>query len=246
MGTPQEALENHRTAIEAISEAEISNPNLATTDIFGEASELVVVATEDYEQFRSLSRFDLLAIDTLQERIDAYMLTVAQFEEVAMEKGEAREQWLELEPKAYALKRRLMRRLRLFYEEENNKQGIEHLNNIAVGRGRRDLTMDFLQLSELTKKEQEALASLGFTADDAASVGETFESLKALLGSINAPVKEVESRKLLMQQAYTYLHEAVSSIRRYGQLIFADDEVRLKLYKSEARVSYGEMSYSSM
>lgn len=244
MGTPQEALANHRTYIEAIPEDQLSKQNLSTNDIFGEASELVTVATEDYEKFQAMTRFDLFFIDTLQERIDAYMMAVSLFEEVALDKGEAKEAWADLEPIAYDVKRHLMRRLRLLYEEDNNRQGIELLNSIAIGRGRRDLTMDFLQLSELAVKEQDALGTLAYSAEQVAYVAEIFESLKKLLGSINTPVKEVEARKLLMQQAYTYLHEAVSTIRRYGQLIFADDDDRLKLYKSESHMETGRMSHS--
>ncbi len=171
-------------------------------------------------------------IHSLQERLDAFMHCFVTYQDVALDKSEAKEQWDSIEPEAYKKKRKLLNRLELIYKEDNRPADLKEIKQIAIGRGRRDLTMDYLQLSEIAVKDAPQLASLNFGEEEVARVSEIFETLKSLIGPITTPKAEIEVKKLLMEQAYTYLDQAVSSIRTYGQLIFEGEE-REKLYKSE-------------
>ncbi len=244
MGSTAEAFEKHQGNITQIGEADLRARHLAVETIIGEASELVTISTEDSPAFSKISRFDMGNIETLQERTDAFMHCFAAYQDVALDKSEAKEQWDSIEPEAYTMKRKLLKRLGLIYEEENRIADLKEINEIAIGRGRRDLTMDYLQLSGIASKDAKDLATLNFGEEKVARISEIFEILKSLIGSITTPKAEIEEKKLLMDQAYTYLDQAVSSIRKYGQLIF-DGEPRENLYKSQFHMDSGKMSHST-
>ncbi len=244
MGSTAEAFEKHQGNITQIAEADLRARHLAVETIIGEASELVNSATEDISSFTKMARFEMDNIHSLQERIDAFMYSYALFQDVALDKSEAKELWDNVESEAYVAKRKLLKRLELIYDEDGRHDDLKQIKQIAIGRGRRDLTMDYLQLSEIAVKDAEHLASLNFGEADVARISEIFEILKSLIGSITTPKAEIEEKKLLMEQAYSYLDQSVSSIRKYGQLIF-DGEDREKLYKSESHIEYGKMSHST-
>jgi len=244
MGSTAEAFVKHEGFIKEIGEADLRSRHLAVETIVGEVSELVNTSLQDSSAFSKITRFEMSNIETLQERLDAFMHCFAAYQDVALDKSEAKEQWDAIEAEAYREKRKLLKRLGLIYEEDGRPADLKEIKQIAIGRGRRDLTMDYLQLSEIAVKDALPLASLNYGEAEIARISEIFETLKSLIGTVTTPKAEIEERLLVMEQAYTYLDQAVSSIRTYGQLIF-DGEDRESLYKSKSHVDYGKMSHNT-
>ncbi len=244
MGTTQDAFTQIEPIITLIQESDLIGKNRTMNAITGETSALVVTATEDRAEFKAVPRFDISKIDTLQLRLDGYLYTYAQFEEIAFNKSESLTQWDSGEDNAYKVKRKLLRRLITLAEEAGDTAELAELKKISKGRGREDLTMDFLLLAGKARKYQVELATLNYQEDEIIEVEAIFETLKSLLGSINRPNSEIATKKLLMEQAYTYLAQAVNSIQSYGRMIFEDTD-REDLYKSASRQEYGSMSHKN-
>jgi hypothetical protein len=232
MGTASEAFTRFEEEIRAIPNTELIGKNRSITAILGETSELVVTSNDDFDTFAEIPRFNTDLIELLPFRLDAFMYCYTQFEEIALEGSDAKKEWKEIEPRAYIVKKRLLRRLRMLAEERDDLIEKVELIKIAKGQGRRDLTLDFMQLSEKVKQQHDGLISIGYTESDLAEVETIYETLKRLLGSVQRPKKEVEDAQTLMEQAYTFLMLAVNPIKAYGQMIFEDTE-REQLYISQ-------------
>jgi len=244
MGTAENAFFMHQAEIEAIPENQLIGKNRPVEKITSEVSQLYVVAKEDREEFEAIGRFDISLIDTLHTRRDAYLHCYSMYQEVIFDSAAALEAFRALEEQAYKDKKKLLSRLKMIAMENGDKNELKELRQIAYGNGREDLTLDFLKLSGKVKKQKPELLDMGYVEEELDRVELTFIKLKDLIGSINLPNAERESRQLLMDQAYTFLAMAESKIKDYGQMLFEGTD-REDLYKSESRQKIGSQSHAN-
>lgn len=236
----QDAFLKTKQFISSIPRTELIGRNRTMNAILGETTQLAQTAKEDRDQFTRLTRFDITTIDLFPQYIDAFLYCYVQFEEVAFDKGEALELFRKLEPKAQTRKKKLIRRLMLIAEENGNDDEIKELKKIKMGRGREDLTMDYLKLAGKARRQERDLATLNYNDDEISDIEDTFERLRRLLGSIKTPNQKTQELKLLMEQAYTLLHQKEAQIKKYGQLLF-EGTPRAELYKSSFLMQSGRM-----
>ena len=58
------------------------------------------------------------------------------------------------------------------------------------------------------------------------------DELSDLLAEANTCSEESNEAKIIAYQAHTWLREAITEIREYGQFCFRNDEERINMYKS--------------
>ena len=242
MNNSQESFEKLRPVIEAIPDEKIVSPTMPPDDIIGEAEELLQTATEDRDL---LVKGGLKSeyLDSFQDRIGAYAVAEAEFNAVAFAKSDANKEWKNLEPEAKEIKETLMHYMRFVFKRNKMSAELKSLGEIAKGRGQRDLMLDLMDLHKLAQKHKELLPTVGMDLNLIDEANTMFEKLRSLLGELKTEPEEVETKKMLAKKAYTYLWDAVSNIREFGQFVFWKDEERLDLYRSDHYQRIGKMSH---
>jgi hypothetical protein len=244
MGTLEEAFKKLEPAITAIRKEEIIKKTRSTSILLEEISQLAATVIEDREQFLAIPRFDSTLIDTFQDRIDAYFYSYTKFSEIEYHKNDTLTEWNAMEKRAFAIRKRALSRLRILAEESNNIRELTELKQLTGKRGRDNLTLAFLKLSEKVAAQREELLSLNFSEEDITEVETVFATLKTLLPLIDTPHEEKKRLKFLMQQAYTYLILAERVIKKYGAMLFEDTK-RAEVYKSSSFVQRGKQKGKS-
>ena len=237
------SFEKLRPVIEALPDDNIVSPTMPPDDIVGEAEELLNTATEDKDLLIK-GGLESEYIDSLRDRIGAYIVAEAEHRAVAFAKSEAKKEWDDIETKAVEIKRTLMHYMRFVFKRNNMTAELKSIGEIAKGKGRRDLMLDLMDLYKLAQKNVDLLTTVGMDTSLIEDANTMFEKLRSLLGDLNTEPEEVETKKMLVKKAYTYLWDAVDNIREFGQFVFWKDENRLDLYRSDHYQRIGKMSHN--
>ncbi len=242
LGTTQEAYDRNAAYIATITSDNLRPRFESMEDLFLEISELINHCNEDKDLFAKIPRFNIEYIITLDDRYLTLLHAFSLYTEISLDKNVAESAWKKIEPKAQRLKRIIIEALQFAYEEEERFDDLAKINEIAVGSGKKDLYCDYVELRSIATRDLPLLVSMGVSETAPADMEAIFEQLIPLFGSLEAPSELVEERALIVKQAYTWLYEAVDSIRRYGKFIHADNPKRLVLYKSKSRIENGKSS----
>ena len=230
MLSTEETYNKHLESFTAISENEIKTPKMARDDTIGESEELKIVALQDSDSLIKSGCSEIF-ITTLDERIGAYSHASSIWENSEFAKSESKKQWIEKEKIAYEFKSDLLHNLG--YALRKNPDELKYVKKISAGRGKRDLVLDFKDISVLGKRNIDALKAIGFDPANLEKAESMYDTLSNLLSSANMSSGELSELKNLAYQAYTYLQQAVEEIRETGQFVFWKDKKRLDLYKSD-------------
>ena len=134
-------------------------------------------------------------------------------------------------PAAYQLRDDLISDLRFAFRKRQD--ALAKVRVIAQGDGHVDMFQDLNDLAVFGKANPEELQKIKFDMtklDDAAA---TSDAMADLLGRANGESKSDGKEKVIRDQAFTHLKEAVDEIRDCGKYVFRKDKVRLKGYRSE-------------
>lgn len=233
MTTVQEAFDRFKPTVSQITEDKLLSPTMDTQTIIGEAEELNTICSGDSKELLKV-KLAHEVLESYSDRIDAFIVAEAEYNAVAFAKSEALTQWRAIEEEVSHRKFDLITILRFCFEEKNMQSEIKELKRISQGRGRRDMTVDYMELNKMAEKYIDLFDVVG--EDGAAHVAytaQTFEKLRALLGDINIAPAEVREKELLAKQVFTYLQQATNEIRRRGQFAFRNNEMKLNEYKSD-------------
>ncbi len=211
-------------------ENEITN-TMSERDYMGKAIDLVGFVDRDYSELIA-GRLKLIFPDTLKIRLDCYVVAHANYEAMVDRDSAAKKEWDAKAPVVKDLKDVIIHDARFIMREMGKKDEVKYLNKIAVGVGHRDLCMDSMELSKFCERHEAELVSGNFNMDLAAEMKQSYDLLSNLLEDLNKAPAEVKEAEIILRKAFTWLHEAVSEIRKYGQHIFWRDE-RLDDYKSD-------------
>jgi hypothetical protein len=143
---------------------------------------------------------------------------------------EAKAEWKERSPEAYALHDELIHHCMFAYR--NMPDVLVKVQHIAEGAGHADMIQDLSDLSVLGKANSAPLVAIGVDMKlfDRAEVlsGEMGE----LLARANGARRETNVNVEIRNKAYAYLKEGMDEVRRCGQYVFWRDEKRKVGYVS--------------
>ncbi len=171
--------------------------------------------------------------DTLKARLDSFVVAHAKLKALEDQESVSKKEWDVLAPDAKTLKNLIIHDTRFLMEELNEMDKAKYLTQIAIGTGRRDLCMDCMELGLFGEKHKELLETHNTDMENYRQIKLYYDELSVLLEELNNVPVEVKEARIVLRKAYSWLHEATSEIRKYGQHIFWQDEAKLEDYKSD-------------
>ncbi|HMA65832.1 MAG: hypothetical protein ACM31E_10765 [Fibrobacterota bacterium] len=225
-----EAYETHIKDAILISESDLEGPQMPVGIYTQEAVDLATSAKVDKEALVSAG-LDWAFVESLPGRAAALTQAESNWRCQRFGKEEACIRWGELGPKAYELRDTILHTF--FYAYRKNPSILARVQDIAKGDGDEDMILDLNTESTLGKQYPDELSAIKFDMkqlDLAASTG--FE-MQQLLAESHGSTPAYNEARVLRDQAYAYLKEAVDEVRECGQFLFYREAHRFSRYGSK-------------
>lgn len=174
---------------------------------------------------------DWVLVDDLPVRIDAATEAQAIWHDVMFGREEAQKKWALLSPAGYELRDELLHFMRYAYRDHPDIH--TRVDSVADGSSDADMIQDLNDLAVIGRENLDPLIAVGFNPaklDEAASKNKELGDLRADASVDKGADRE---KKLVRDQSYTYLKQAMDAIRECGQFVFWKDDDRAKGYASE-------------
>jgi len=221
-------------AIEAISTDSIKKPNLPIKIYIQEAENLYQWVQPDQQALQSAG-LDWAWVQGLPQRIGALREAESRWFKERFGREEAQVRWDQEAPAAYALRDQMLRTMRYAYRRDEVL--LKRVAQIAEGTGHADMIQDLNDIAILGRAHPEPLQVVGVGPEQLEQAATTAEGMAELLAQVNGERAGGNSARVIRDQAYTHLKEAVDEIRACGQFVFWDAEGRLEGYHSQYRRS---------
>lgn len=143
---------------------------------------------------------------------------------------EAEKRWNQESDAAYDLRDELLHDFRHAYEESSEL--MKGVRAIADGDGDADMIQDLSDIEVFGKAHPDELAAINFDMTKLDMAATTSDEMGPILAAANGDDGADSAAKLLRDQAYTYLKQAVDLIRKKGKYKFWKNPERLKGYRS--------------
>ncbi len=119
------------------------------------------------------------------------------------------------------------------YAYRNTPELTTRVASVAEGSSDADMIQDLNDLAVIGRENLEPLEQVGFDKAKLDRASELNRTLGALRAEASVDKTADREKKLLRDQAYTHLKEAVDTIRECGQFVFWRNEARLRGYAGE-------------
>jgi hypothetical protein len=230
MTAQSEALEAKLSVIQRIPKESIKYPSMPMDTYIQEAQYLYKWCLPDLEALAGAG-LDWSLVEDLPLRVLAASEAQSEWHNVMFGREEAQKRWAELSPGGYALRDELLHFMRYAYRNLPDLQ--TRVDSVADGSSDADMIQDLNDLAVIGRENLEPLTEVGFDPtklDEAAALNASLGELRADASVDKAADRE---KKLLRDQAYTHLKEAVNAIRECGQFVFWKNQDRAKGYASD-------------
>lgn len=216
--------------ISGISPEETLSPYMPIGIYAQEAEDLYTQAIEDKDLLisRGLNQ-DL--IDSLPIRFGALHEAQSLWMVKRNLQTETLKKWKEWVPEAIEFRDELTDEMSYAFRHQDNL--LQTVSEIMDGNSNADLIQDLNDLSVLGKSNKELLEKTNFDLELLDKAATFSDDGGAMLAQANGDRNEASPERVLRDQAYTYLKEAVDEIRYCGRFVFRKDKVKLEKYRSE-------------
>ncbi len=222
-----EALE---AEIQAISPAEVKNPNMPVDVFLQEAADLKEWSTEDQLQLEAINVATEL-FSGMEQQIGALRYTQSIWNKDRYTKEEARQEWDEKSPAAYDLKNEIEHSLRYAFRKRSDL--LNKVKAIEDGSGDADMVQDLNDLAELGRANLPLLQGIGFDEQKLDIAVEHVAELSVLLAKVNGEKLSGSDAKVIRDRAFTLLKRSTDEIREAGKYLFWKNKERKKGYYSK-------------
>ncbi len=216
--------------ITAIEAEETKSPNMPI-DVYLQEAENLYHWCQDDEALLTGAGLDWAQAQEIPVRAGALREAQSLWFKERFTREEAEKQWKEQSPEGYDLRNRLLHSLRYAYRNASDLHG--RVTAIAEGSGHADMIQDLNDIAVLGKENLEPLQKINFEVallDEAAT---TADALSDLLAKATTDREENNNARVIRDQAYTYLKQAVDEVRDCGQYVFWRNDERQKGYSSQ-------------
>jgi hypothetical protein len=225
-----EKFNEKKAAIEAIPSEQIVEPSMPVAVYVQEADDLYEWADEDIDLLVNAG-LDLNLYKDIPARAAALRYAQSIWQKEYKTYEDAQKEWSVESPAAFDLRDVLVHEM--FHAFFNSPDLYSKVRTISEGSGNADMIQDLSDLALLGKSNQEPLKAIGFDLSLLDKAEQSVERLSQLLAKNNGLKMSDNKMKVLRDQAYTYLKQAVDEVRRHGQYKFWRDEDRKKGYSSK-------------
>ncbi len=215
---------------DAIEKKDIKQPNLPVDVANNEAMYLYDIASRDKDKFASTD-VDVALIESLPIRVGGLRYSQTRWTQVFAEKSEAEKQWSLISTEGFELRDELLHFCRYAYRKDKALMTIVH--RIAEGATNADMIQDLSELAMLGKNNPTLLEAVSLDLLKLDRATELAEQGGVLLGKVNGDRDDhLKIDKDMRDRAFTYLKEAVDTIREAGRFLFWKDEEKAEQYAS--------------
>ena len=150
---------------------------------------------------------------------------------------EIEKEWDEKSPAAHSFRKELIRAFRFIFSD--NASAVSRVNKLAEGESNSAIIQSLNDLSDFGRDNTAVLEAARFDMTLLDKAAEMSCEMASFLGAVNARRAFCSDTLKIRNQAYTYLREAVSGLKKHANYIFWRDPVRMKGYTS----SYNRKKY---
>ncbi len=215
--------------ITAIPAEETKSPNMPI-DAFLQEAENQYHWCQDDQTLLTNAGLDWALVQDVPIRAGALREAESLWFKERFTREDAEKQWNEQSPEGYDLRNRLLHGFHYAYRNHADLSG--RVSAIANGNGHADMIQDLNDIAVLGQQNLEPLQTINFDVTQLDAAATTADTLADLLAQATTDREENSSKRVIRDQAYTYLKKAVDEIRVCGQYVFWRDEQRKKGYSS--------------
>lgn len=219
-----------RPTLQALSADALKKPSIPVKIYVQEAENLARWCLADQGALTAAG-LDWTLVTQLPQRIGALREAESQWFKSRFSREEAQQQWELKAPQAYALRDQLLRAMRYAYRREAAL--LSRVAAISEGTGHADMIQDLNDIAALGRDFAAPLHGIGVAAELLEQAASTAADMGELLAQVNGERADSSSARILRDQAYSLLKEAVDDIRDCGQYVFWDNPARFPGYISQ-------------
>lgn len=216
-----------KAAIEALTEAQIIQPNLPIDKFLQESANLAEWSKEDQAALVAVG-VGQANFDELDARIGALRYVQSTWNKQRNSQEDARQQWNTELPAATELKDQLEHSFRFAFRSRTDL--LTKVRQIEAGTGDADLIQDLSDLAVLGKANLPLFETINFDITLLDTAETKANDMSKLLASKNGERADNSNALILRNKAYTHLKTTVDEIREAGKYVFWKDTQRKKGY----------------
>jgi hypothetical protein len=174
-------------------------------------------------------------VEDIPNRVMAFEEAQSDWNNVRFGREEAMTIWMAISPEGYELRDDLLHEYNYAYY--GFPEFHTRVDAVAEGTGDADMIQDLNDLVVIGRENPDPLTDTAFDFTLLDQAAELCGKLGHLRAEASVDKSAYREQKLIRDQAYTHLMEAISEIRRCGQFVFRKDEDRRRGYASQYKHS---------
>ncbi|MCP4220533.1 MAG: hypothetical protein GY765_38250 [bacterium] len=227
-------IDSYNLKLETLKAIEdLKEPNIPMSAVVHESEGLKVQSGLDREVLLAVG-LDPGVVDDLPVRIEVMKHAEGKWHTMRFKRSEQAAEWAEKAKVAQELRKKLLHDLSFaFRDDEELMKGIK---DVSKSTRKAEMIADLKLLVSKGNDYPELLAAINFDTT-------LLEQATAMSAEVYAALylsKIVKETKIIRDQAFTHLDEAVETIRDYGQYVFWEDEEKVNKYRSEYSREYNK------
>jgi len=216
--------------ISSIPQADVLKPNMPVAVYAQEADNVYDWASDDRHALLAAGlSWDL--VEDIPVRSGALRQAQSLWNKTRFGREEAQKQWDQSSEQAFDLRDHILHSMRYAYR--NDAELLNRVRDIAEGSTNPDMIQDLNDAAVLGKANLEPLKSINFDPGLLDQAAQKSDEMSALLAAATGDRQADSAVKLVRDQAYTHLKQAVDEVRACGQYVFWKNPDRAKGYASE-------------
>jgi len=217
----QEDYDAKLAQILAIPAEETKKPNMPVKINLQEGENQYHWAVQDREALESAGmKWEL--VEDMPARLGALRVAESNWFSERHVREEAQVRWDTESPKAYALRDHLLRSMRYAYRNDANL--MKRVSEITDGTGHADMIQDLQDIATLGRDFAEPLVAIKLKLEELDRAAQVADDMAELLAQVNGERASDNTARIIRDQAYTLLKQAVDEVRVCGQYVFWDNE----------------------
>lgn len=226
----KECYDSKLPIIQAIPEEQIKSPHDIPISVYlQEASNLCKWCRQDRDPLIAKG-LDWELVTDLPIRLGALAEAESSWSVNRMSKGDAAKKWTETSSEAYKLRDKLLHEFRFAFRDK--PAFVENLNRIPKNESHAGMIQDLNNLRVIGENNRELLTAVNFDHTLLEQVEQLSQQLSTLYAQSIREANGYDNARIIRDQAYTHLKEAVDRIYRFGQHLFLNDPHRKRGYRS--------------
>lgn len=214
---------------QTIARDEVKIPYMPVGVYIQEAEDLAEWAGRDKEQLMAAGLSEEL-LKEIPVRAGALREAQSVWMREMRDREEAEREWKEKSPDAYEYRDDMLATMR--YAFRNDEALLAKVAQIADGYGHADMIQDLNDAAVLARENAELLKAIGKDESFWNKGARLSDEMADLRARANGDKFEDDKNKLMRDQMYTFLKQAVDEVKECGKYVFRKNDDRLQGYYS--------------